>query len=303
MIDILIGVLEQGLIYGIMTLGLYITYVILNFPDLTVDGSFPLGSAICAAMISQGYHPVLALLVAFIAGGIAGALTGVIHVKFGIRDLISGIIMMTGLYTVNLYIAGQSNLSIFQAQSIFNNDLISSLPDSLQNVAVLLVTIPIVFLCKLCLNQYLKSKSGLLLRSTGSNANLVKTMARDPGNMKILGLAIANALVALSGAVLAQQQRFFDASQGTGTMVIGLASVIIGLKIFEKAHFISGPSKTVLGSIVYKAIVAIAIAMGLTANSLKLITALLLLVILVLGQKKAGGKVKNIQTGEGVKNA
>ena len=303
MIDILIGVLEQGLIYGIMTLGLYITYVILNFPDLTVDGSFPLGSAICAAMISQGYHPVLALLVAFIAGGIAGALTGVIHVKFGIRDLISGIIMMTGLYTVNLYIAGQSNLSIFQAQSIFNNDLISSLPDSLQNLAVLLVTIPIVFLCKLCLNQYLKSKSGLLLRSTGSNANLVKTMARDPGNMKILGLAIANALVALSGAVLAQQQRFFDASQGTGTMVIGLASVIIGLKIFEKAHFISGPSKTVLGSIVYKAIVAIAIAMGLTANSLKLITALLLLVILVLGQKKAGGKVKNIQTGEGVKNA
>lgn len=303
MIDILIGVLEQGLIYGIMTLGLYITYVILNFPDLTVDGSFPLGSAICAAMISQGGHPVLALLVAFIAGGIAGALTGVIHVKFGIRDLISGIIMMTGLYTVNLYIAGQSNLSIFQAQSIFNNDLISSLPDSLQNLAVLLVTIPIVFLCKLCLNQYLKSKSGLLLRSTGSNANLVKTMARDPGNMKILGLAIANALVALSGAVLAQQQRFFDASQGTGTMVIGLASVIIGLKIFEKAHFISGPSKTVLGSIVYKAIVAIAIAMGLTANSLKLITALLLLVILVLGQKKAGGKVKNIQTGEGVKNA
>ncbi len=303
MIDILIGVLEQGLIYGIMTLGLYITYVILNFPDLTVDGSFPLGSAICAAMISQGYHPVLALLLAFIVGGIAGALTGVIHVKFGIRDLISGIIMMTGLYTVNLYIAGQSNLSIFQAQSIFNNDLISSLPDSLQNLAVLLVTIPIVFLCKLCLNQYLKSKSGLLLRSTGSNANLVKTMARDPGNMKILGLAIANALVALSGAVLAQQQRFFDASQGTGTMVIGLASVIIGLKIFEKAHFISGPSKTVLGSIVYKAIVAIAIAMGLTANSLKLITALLLLVILVLGQKKAGGKVKNIQTGEGVKNA
>lgn len=299
MIDILIGVLEQGLIYGIMTLGLYITYVILNFPDLTVDGSFPLGAAICAAMISQGGHPVLALLVAFIAGGIAGALTGIIHVKFAIRDLISGIIMMTGLYTVNLYIAGQSNLSIFQAQSIFNNDLIRSLPDSLQNLAVLLVTIPIVFLCKLCLNQYLKSKSGLLLRSTGSNANLVKTMAKDPGNMKILGLAIANALVALSGAVLAQQQRFFDASQGTGTMVIGLASVIIGLKVFEKANFISGPSKTVLGSILYKGIVAVAIAMGLTANSLKLITALLLLVILVLGQKKVTAKAKNKQPEKG----
>lgn len=139
---------------------------------------------------------------------IAGIITGIIHVKLGIRDLISGIIVMTGLYTINLLIAGKSNVPIFEATTIFNNNLLKKLPENFQPYRILLVLIPIVILCKIALNRYLRTKSGLLLRSVGDNQNLITTMAKDPGNMKILGLALANGLVALSGAILAQQQRF-----------------------------------------------------------------------------------------------
>lgn len=291
--SILIGIFEQGLIYGILALGLYITYVILDLPDLTVDGSFPLGSAVCVSLIVMGANPIVSLIVSFLAGVLAGILTGIIHVKFGIRDLISGIIVMTGLYTINLTIAGKSNVSIFEATTIFNNSLVNGLTDRFQPYTVLIVLVPIVLLCKIGLNRYLNTKSGLLLRSVGDNQNLIKTMAKDPGNMKILGLAIANGLVALSGAILAQQQRFFDASQGTGTMVMGLASVIIGLRLFQKLNFISLPMQAVLGSIIYKAIVAVAIALGLSANSLKLITALILLVILVVSERGDKGDMKD----------
>ncbi|NLJ70269.1 MAG: ABC transporter permease [Clostridiaceae bacterium] len=289
---ILIGIFEQGLIYAVMALGLYITYVILDLPDLTVDGSFPLGSAVCVALIIAGVNPVLSLIISFFAGVVAGIITGIIHVKLGIRDLISGIIVMTGLYTINLLIAGKSNVPIFEATTIFNNDLLKQLPESFKQYRVLLVLIPIVILCKIALNRYLHTKSGLLLRSVGDNQNLITTMAKDPGNMKILGLALANGLVALSGAILAQQQRFFEASQGTGTMVMGLASVIIGIRLFAKIKLMSFPMKVILGSIVYKAIVAAAIALGLSANSLKLITAILLLIILLISEH---GKKEKVQ--------
>ncbi|MGB4609023.1 MAG: ABC transporter permease [Saccharofermentanales bacterium] len=289
---ILIGIFEQGLIYAVMALGLYITYVILDLPDLTVDGSFPLGSAVCVALIVAGVNPVLSLIISFFAGVIAGIITGIIHVKLGIRDLISGIIVMTGLYTINLLIAGKSNLPIFEATTIFNNNLLHQLPESFKPYRVLLVLIPIVIICKIALNRYLHTKSGLLLRSVGDNQNLITTMAKDPGNMKILGLALANGLVALSGAILAQQQRFFEASQGTGTMVMGLASVIIGIRLFAKIKQMSFPLKVILGSIVYKAIVAIAIALGLSANSLKLITAILLLIILMISEHRKKEQVQ-----------
>lgn len=283
---ILIGIFEQGLIYAVMALGLYITYVILDLPDLTVDGSFPLGSAVCVALIMEGINPVFSLIISFFAGVIAGIITGIIHVKLGIRDLISGIIVMTGLYTINLLIAGKSNVPIFEATTIFNNNLLKKLPENFQPYRILLVLIPIVILCKIALNRYLRTKSGLLLRSVGDNQNLITTMAKDPGNMKILGLALANGLVALSGAILAQQQRFFEASQGTGTMVMGLASVIIGIRLFKKIKIMSFPMKVILGSVIYKAIVAIAIALGLSANSLKLITAILLLIILMISEHR-----------------
>ncbi|HHU52959.1 MAG TPA: ABC transporter permease [Clostridiaceae bacterium] len=288
---ILIGIFEQGLIYAVMALGLYITYVILDLPDLTVDGSFPLGSAVCVALIAAKVNPVLSLIISFFAGVIAGIITGIIHVKLGIRDLISGIIVMTGLYTINLLIAGKSNVPIFEATTIFNNDLLRKLPANFKPYNVLLVLVPIVILCKIALNRYLHTKSGLLLRSVGDNQNLITTMAKDPGNMKILGLAIANGLVALSGAILAQQQRFFEASQGTGTMVMGLASVIIGIRLFTKMKLMSFPMKVILGSIIYKAIVAAAIALGLSANSLKLITAILLLIILMISEYRKKEKV------------
>lgn len=289
---ILIGILEQGLIYAVMALGLYITYVILDLPDLTVDGSFPLGAAVCVTLIVAGVNPVISLLISFMAGILAGIITGIIHVKFGIRDLISGIIVMTGLYTINLLIAGKSNVPIFEATTIFNNKILKQLPESFTSYHVLLILIPIVFLCNIALNSYLQTKSGLLLRSGGDNQNLVTTMAKDPGNMKILGLALANGLVALSGGILAQQQRFFEASQGAGTMVMGLASVIIGLRLFARIKFISLPLKVIFGSIIYKAIVAVAIALGLSANSLKLITAVLLLAILMISEQRKKEKLQ-----------
>ncbi|HZJ69088.1 MAG TPA: ABC transporter permease [Candidatus Eisenbacteria bacterium] len=283
--NIVIGILEQGLIYAIMVLGIYITYVILDLPDLTVDGSFPLGAAVCVSLIIAGVHPLLCLFLAFLAGAFAGMITGVIHIKFGVRDLLSGIIVMTGLYTINLFIAGKSNVSIFEAKTIFNNSFINELPISFKRYSILIVVFPILLICKIGLNQYLKSKSGLLLRSTGDNQNLVKTMAKDPGNIKILGLAIANGLVAFSGAILAQQQRFFDVSQGTGIMVMGLASIIIGMRLFKSISKISTATKAIIGSIIYKAIIAVAISFGLPANSLKLITALILLSILFISKK------------------
>lgn len=288
--DILLGVLEQGLIYGILALGLYITYTILNFPDLTVDGSFPLGAAVSVALILKGVPPGFALVGAILSGALAGMITGLIHVKLGVRDLLSGVIVMTGLYTINLTIAGQANVPIFNSGSIFNHPLINFLDTGfLQGYKKLIIILILAVIAKYVLDFYLHTKSGFLLKSAGSNPTLVKTMAKDPGLIKIIGLAIANALVALSGAILAQHQRFFEISMGTGSMVIGLASVIIGIRILDRLANVQATTKVLVGSILYRGIVAAAIQLGLGANSMKLITAMLFLIILVINRKETEG--------------
>ncbi|MDD3569910.1 MAG: ABC transporter permease [Lachnospiraceae bacterium] len=277
---IIIGVLEQGLIYGVMALGIYITYKILDFPDLTVDGSFPMGAAVTAALLTKGVNPYLALLVSFLAGAVAGICTGLIHVKLKVRDLLSGIIMMTALYSINLRITGKANVPIFSNETVLENSVVNSVFAKIPVFQNLIVALIIALVVKFLLDAYLKTKSGYLLRAVGDNENLVTSLAKDQGRVKIIGLAIANAMVALGGSVMCQQQRFFEVSMGTGTMVIGLASVIIGTNIFKNTK-IKPTTAVLIGSIIYKGCVAFAIWRGLKATDMKLITSALFLIIIV----------------------
>ena len=286
------SILEQGLIYGILALGIYITYKILDFPDLTVDGSFPLGAAITAALLTRGMNPYITLVLSFLAGAVAGICTGLIHVKCKVRDLLSGIIMMTALWTINLYIAGTANVPLFSQKTIFNNDLMEKIiPDVLAPYATLIIVLLLALICKVLLDLYLNTKSGFLLRAVGDNDVLVVSLAKDKGNIKILGLAISNGLVALAGCIFAQEERVFEISMGTGAMVIGLASVIIGTSIFKKISFVKTTTAVLVGSIIYKACVAVAIR-NFEPQAMKLITAILFLVVLVIsmgGKKKVKG--------------
>lgn len=291
--DIILGILEQGLIFGIMALGVYMTYKILDFPDLTVDGSFPLGAAVAAVLVTKGINPYLTLLISFGCGVLAGMLTGLIHVKLKVRDLLSGIIMMTALYTINLKIAGKANLPLFSKETIFDNRLLDSfVPESIKPYMTLIIIIIVTFIAKYLLDAYLKTKSGYLLRAVGDNDQLVTCLAKDAGLVKIVGLALSNGLVALGGAVYAHEERFFDISMGTGTIVIGLASVIIGTNLFKNITILRATSSVLIGSIIYKACVAAAIACGLDSSSMKLITAILFLIILVISM----GKKRKVKT-------
>ena len=290
MLDMIIGTVTQGLIYALLSYGIYITYKILDFPDLTVDGTFPLGAAVTAVLLVKGYDPYLTLLIAMAAGALAGLATGLIHVRLKVRDLLAGIITMTALFSINLQIGG-SNLSVERAiDTIFTAKPTMLLFGSVSLMyRKLIVAFIIALLFKLLLDAYLKTKSGMLLRAVGDNSALVTSLAKDNGRVKILGLVLANALVALAGAIVCQEQRSFSATMGTGQMVFGLATVIIGTTLFKKLDFVKGTTAVVIGSILYKACIQIAIVAGLPANLLKLVTAVLFLIILVLGSTK--GKV------------
>ena len=290
MLDMIIGTVTQGLIYALLSYGIYITYKILDFPDLTVDGSFPLGAAVTAVLLIKGYNPYLTLLFAMAAGALAGLATGLIHVRLKVRDLLAGIITMTALFSINLQIGG-SNLSIERAiDTIFTAKPTMLLFGSVSLMyRKLIVAFTIALIFKLLLDAYLKTKSGMLLRAVGDNSALVTSLAKDNGRVKILGLVLANALVALAGAIVCQEQRSFSATMGTGQMVFGLATVIIGTTLFRRLDFVKGTTAVVIGSILYKACIQIAIIAGLPANLLKLITAVLFLVILVVAGTK--GKV------------
>ena len=285
--SIVIGVIEEGLIYAIMALGLYITYKILDFPDLSVDGTFPMGAAVTAMVILKGVNPAAALFISFFAGMAAGCITGLIHVKLKVRDLLSGIIVMTALYSVNLRIAGKSNLPIFSKETIFGNSFLNTaVPEALKPWTVSILLLVIVGICKVLLDLFLKTRAGYLLRAAGDNEVLVTSLAKNKGTVKIIGLALANGFVALSGSVYCQQKGFFEISTGTGTMVIGLASVIIGTKLLKRFGAVKTTTAVVFGSIVYKGCVSAAIALGMAASDLKLITAVLFLVILVASNQK-----------------
>lgn len=287
MLTWLIGIFEEGFAYAVLALGVYITYKILDFPDLSVDGTFPLGGAITAVLISNECNPLLALLLSFLTGAVAGIITGIIHVKFKVRDLLSGIIVMTALYSINLRIAGSANVPIFMKDSIFDNGFINRIiPDAFTTYLVLTILFIIVVVMKILLDLYLGTKSGYLLRAVGDNETVVTSLAKDKGLMKIIGLSIANAFVAASGSIFAQKNGYFDISIGTGAIVTGVASVIIGINCFRRFTKVKATTAVIIGSILYKACVAIAIKFGLAAQDQKLITSILFLIILITSNEK-----------------
>ena len=282
--SLLLGVLEQGFIYAILSLGVYITFKILDFPDMSVDSTYPLGAAVTALMISSGINPLLTLPVAMLAGAVAGAITGVIHVRFHVSNLLSGIIVMTGLYSINLHVTGnRANVPFFNNVTLFKNGLVSALPDSVRAYAPVIILFLLALLCKLAMDWYLSTRSGFLLRATGDNETLVATLAQDSGKVKILGLSLANALVALAGCVMCQYQRYFDISMGTGTLVLSVASVIVGTQLLRGLSFLRATTAVIIGSILYRGCIALALSFGLSPFDLKLITASLLLIIIVGG--------------------
>ena len=305
MADLIVSTLTQGLIYALLSYGVYITYSVLDFPDLTVDSSFPLGAAVTAILLLQGVNPWVTLLCAAGAGAIAGLCTGLIHVKLKVRDLLAGIITMTALSSINLVLAG-SNVTVERAvDTIFTSPLPMTLFGDLSlTTRKLILSLVLAVVIKLLLDLYFRTKSGLLLRATGDNGTLVTTLAQNKGNMKILGVVIANALVALCGAVVCQEQRSYSAVMGIGQVVFGLATVIIGISLirfFTRSKAAQGLRKVpvlrvlatpkgtmavLLGSIIYKFCVQIAISAGLPANMLKFITAALFLVVLVIAGRR-----------------
>ena len=282
--DFIINVLEQGFLFGIVAIGVYITYKILDFPDLSVDGTYPLGAAICAALLIKDVNPWIAVLIATVGGALAGLATALLHVKLKITNLMSGILVMIGLYSVNLMVMGQSNIPLFNTKSVFTGNY---------NIVTIIV---VVLIIKFAFDIFLQTKLGNLLIAVGDNEQLVTSLGINKSNIKILGLMISNGLVALSGALTAQYQGFSDASMGTGVVVMGLAAVIIGTSIFKKVSFVKATSLSIFGAIIYKLAIAMALKFGLNPNYLKLMTAIIVIVALSLNSgvfKVKGRRKKN----------
>lgn len=287
-------VLREGFIYGIMAMGVYITYKILDFPDLSVDGTFPLGGCVAAALITIGADPWLVCLAAFTAGACAGCVTGLLHVKLGITDLLSGILVMTAMWSVNLIITGGAAIKqFFNMDTIFNSGIVNALPEPLFAHRQVIMVFFIALFVKYALDWYLSTKNGLLLRASGDNSQYVTSLGRNPGSMKILGLALGNGCTALAGCILAQLNQNADINSGKGMVVMALASVIIGISLFKRLSFVKFVTMAVLGSVVYKACLMIALQLGLPNSYLKLLMAVLLTVAIVSEKfnPKGGGKL------------
>ena len=267
--------IEQSLIFAIMVLGVYISFRILNFPDMTVDGTFPLGAAISAKLLTLGVNPYLTLLVALVAGAAAGAVTGLIHVKLKVKDLLAGILVMTALYSVNLRVMGKSNIPLFEEDNIFNTEY-----------SMMITIVVLILISKFLLDYLLKTKFGFALKALGDNENLIVSLGLNEEKYKIYGLMIANAFVAFSGTVLAQYQGFADVGMGTGIIVIGLASIIIGDTLFGKRRKLAGTTIVIIGSILYRGVIAVTLSMGMDASDLKLITSVIVIVILWIQKQK-----------------
>ena len=282
----LLGAIEIGLIFALVALGVYISFRLLRFPDLTVDGSFPLGGAVCAVMIVAGFNPWIATLGATLAGAAAGLVTGWLNVKLKIMDLLASILMMTALYSINLRVMNGPNVPLIAEPTLFTQLQPDSMADYVLRPLVLLV---IVVLAKLLLDWFFATERGLAIRATGSNARMARAQGINTGAMVLLGMAISNALVGLAGALFVQTQGGADISMGIGTIVIGLAAVIVGESILPSRRIIWATLAVVLGAIVYRFFIAAALnidAIGLKAQDLNLITAVLVTLALVLPQLK-----------------
>lgn len=281
------GALSQGVLWGLMALGVYITYRILDIADLTVDGSFATGGAVCAVCVVNGVDPILALLLATIAGAVAGFVTGFLHTKCEIPAILAGILTQIGLYSINLRIMGRSNTPLMgrsntpllKSETLFKN--ISEMTGLSSTWTALIIGIIVSVVIVAILYWYFGTEIGSAIRATGNNEQMVRALGVNTSVTKILGLMIGNALISLSGALVTQSQGYADIKMGIGAIVIGLASIVIGEVIFgQKGNFAFRLTSIIVGSIIYRIIVAIVLQMGMNTDDLKLLTAILVAIAL-----------------------
>ncbi|MDY6911046.1 MAG: ABC transporter permease [Chloroflexota bacterium] len=283
--------LYEGLVYGFVAIGVYITFRVLAFPDLTVDGSFPLGGAVVAILIVKGINPWLATIVALLAGLCAGACTALLNTKLRINALLAGILMMVGLYSINLMILGRANIPLLREVTIFDN--VSDLLGMKSGVTLSIIFVGVLAIAALAfMNWFLRTEIGLALRATGENAQMVRGMGSNTDMTTILGVSISNGFVAFAGALVAQNQGFSDVGMGIGMIVMGLASVIIGEGIFRPRGITAILLAVVGGTFAYRLFLGVALRLGLPPTNLKLITALLVIVALAIPyiQKRIRGE-------------
>jgi len=271
MLDILTGAISLGLLWAVMTIGVYITYRILDIADLTVEGSIVMGAAIAAKAISNGVNPFAALFLALFGGMTAGFATGLLHTVLRIPALLSGILTMIGLYSINLRILGRATLSLLKLDTVYTVFESRGMDRTSSTILLGLLCVSAI-IC--ILYWFFGTEIGCAIRATGRNPQMVRAQGVNTNTTKILGLIISNGLVALSGALIAQNQTFADLQMGTGSIVIGLASVIIGEVLFGKKNFMSRLISLVLGSVIYRIIIALVLELGMPANDLKLFTAI-----------------------------
>jgi putative ABC transport system permease protein len=279
------GALEIGLIFGLVALGVLISFRVLKFPDLTVDGSFPLGGAVAAVLIEAGVNPFLATAAAMAAGALAGFITGWLNVGLKIMDLLASILMMIALYSVNLRVMGKPNVPLINDPTIFST-LPGYLPDYIERPLALLLIVAAV---KLILDWFFSSETGLAMRATGANARMARAQGISTDRAILIGMALSNSLVALAGALFAQTQGGSDISMGIGTIVIGLAAVIVGESILPARRMFYTTLAVILGAILYRFFIALALNsdfIGLQAQDLNLVTALLVTIALVIPMAK-----------------
>ena len=277
-LNILQGTIEQGLVFGLLAMGVYLTFRILDFPDLTVEGSFPLGASVTAVFIINGTNPFLATFFAFIAGIMAGMITGIINTKLKIAGLLAGILTMTSLYSINLRVMGRSNIPLLRETTILTILESWGLPD--RYVAIITFIIIVIFI-KFIVDYFLYTEIGMSIRAAGDSPVMIESLGVNTDSIKILGVGLANGLAALSGALVCQYQGFTDVGMGIGMIVIGLASVIIGEVFIRTSRIIFATLGVIAGSIIYRLAIAVALQLGFAPTDLKVVTAVL--VILALG--------------------
>ncbi len=277
MVDLIISTVAQGLLWSVMALGVYLTFRTLNIADLSVEGTFPLGAAVAAVLLDGKCSPATAVLAAGAAGMIAGAVTGLLHTKLKIPALLAGILTMIALYSVNLRVMGKANLSLLNTDTIYTSLAFLNLTS---NETTFVVGLIIAIVSPTLLYMFFGTEIGMALRATGNNPQMIRAMGVNTDNMILLGLLISNGLVAVAGAFIAQSNGFADVGMGIGTIVIGLASVIIGEVLFGSKSVKNSLVSVVLGSIVYRIVIAVVLYLGMPPNDLKLFTAILVAIAL-----------------------